>query len=454
MPPDQSQPADDANKGTVFDLSTEAELASNSIVSEDSIARAFTKVHGERLRFDHDAGLWYEWDGWRWVPDVTKKAFDNARKQIRLLSRGDKSLSKASVASGVERFAQADRAHAVRQSIWDNNPWSLGTPEGTLDLHTGTLHPPRREDYITKLTSVSPASGRPERWLGFLWEATGEDAELIRFLQQFAGYCLTGQINEHAMLFLYGPGGNGKSVFLNTIIRVLGDYAVTAQMETFMTAAHDRHPAEIAMFNGARLVTASETEENRNFAEARVKALTGGDPITARYMRQNPFTFTPQFKLIMAGNHEPRLRNVDDAIKRRFNIVPFTVSPKNPDRELEAKLEAEHGAILNWMLEGCIDWQQNGLIRPAVVTAATDRYFLDQDVIGRWLVERCTMSASQLAPVSQLYASFKSFAQAEDEAGFSQKQFGSAMKKRGFASETARIGGAPQKAYRGIGLRK
>src|SRR6266850_943776 len=138
-------------------------------------------------------------------------------------------------------------------------------------------------------------------------------------------------------------------------------------METFTASLNDRHPTDLAMLRGARLVTASETEEGRAWAEARIKQLTGGDRIAARFMRQDFFQYSPEFKLLVIGNHKPTLHNVDDAARRRFNIVPFIFKPAKPDHKLEQKLLAEAPAILQWMIDGCLDWQNNGLIRPAVV---------------------------------------------------------------------------------------
>jgi putative DNA primase/helicase len=230
----------------------------------------------------------------------------------------------------------------------------------------------RPESHITKLAAVAPGDGEPALWLRFLREAVAEDAEMIGFLQRWCGYCLTGSTQEHAFAFIHGPGGNGKSVFLNAVAGILGDYSVTAAMETFTEARNDRHSTELAMLTGARLVTASETEQGRGFAEAKVKAITGGDPITARFMRQDNFTYRPQFKLMIAGNHAPSLRNVDEAMRRRLNILPFVVKPAIPDPELEAKLRAEWPQIFAWMIAGCLAWQATGLQRPDAVAGATE----------------------------------------------------------------------------------
>lgn len=430
---------------------------SSAELSEDSIARAFTEIHKCDLRFDHDVGLWFEWDGSRWRADHTQKAFDYARQQSRGLSLGQRAFGRASVARGVERFAQADREHAVRHDLWDSDPWKLGTPEGTVDLRTGIMLPARREDYISMSTAISPEPGEPTRWLEFLDEATRSNSELIQFFRRWAGYALTGDTREQSLLFLFGPGGNGKSVLLNVLTQILGEYAATASTETLVASKYDRHPVELAILRGKRLVTASETEANREFAEARIKALTGSDSITARFMRKNPFTFRPTFKLMIAGNHAPRIRNVDEAMLRRLNIVPLDAKPARPDKELESKLAREFGQILQWAIEGCLDWQESGLTRPEIVSRATAEYFAEQDALGSWLAQRCDVDSRaprMMEPVSRLLADFTSFTIERGEQPLTSKSFGAAMKRRGFESKTARMNGAsPQKVYVGIQVR-
>lgn len=200
-------------------------------------------------------------------------------------------------------------------------------------------------------------------------------------------------------------------------------------MDTFTSSPNDKHPTDLAMLRGARLVTATETEEGRTWAEARIKQMTGGDPISARFMRQDFFTYTPQFKLTIAGNHKPALRNVDDAARRRFNIVPFLHKPETPDRHLEQKLKAEWPGILRWMIEGCLDWQENGLVRPAIVTGATEEYFEAQDVIGRWLAERCILASHLEIKPGVLLADCRTWAAESGEAPPTPQQFRSALEK-------------------------
>lgn len=421
-------------------------------VSEDAIALAFTETFRDTLRYDHDVGRWFRWDGIYWKRDGTDLAMHYTRQFARELSEAKRALCKASVAAGAERFARADRAHAVTNEIWDADPFLLGTPGGTVDLRTGEMAPGEPGQYISKQTGVAPEHGEPTLWIKFLTEAMNGDLEMVTFLQRWVGYCLTGDTREHALAFGHGDGGNGKGVFMNTITGILGDYAVTAGMETFTASKHDRHSTELAMLRGARLVTASETEEGRAWAESKIKSITGGDPITARFMRQDNFTFIPQFKLMIAGNHAPTLRNVDDAMRRRFNIIPFTTKPTVPDRQLQVKLEAEWGRILAWAIRGCRDWLANGLGRPEAVLAATTGYFADQDLIGQWFEERCDQTPGRFETCAKFYADWVSFAKEHGEEPGSSKSFGAAMRKRGYLSQSMRQSGINQKVYKNIAL--
>lgn len=281
------------------------------------------------------------------------------------------------------------------------------------------------------------------KWLSFLHGATGGDHELVRFLQQIAGYSLTGLTTEHALFFIYGGGGNGKSVFIDTLTRIAGEYAQTAAMTTFERQDNSSIPADLAMLDGARLVTASETEEGRPWAEARIKQMTGGDPITARFMRQNFFTFTPRFKLVIVGNHKPVLKSVDDAMKRRFNIIPFTIKPQKPDKELSKKLEAEYPGILQWAIEGCLDWQKNGLIRPKSVTIATNKYFAEQNVLQQWMDQFCEVDLDNsylFEPAKSLFASYAKFLNDYGENKTTMKAFSQALQREGFVNDRSKHG--------------
>ena len=415
-------------------------LYTDDLLTEDHAARIFAERHAGKLLYCHSSGSWHVWTGAAWVPNRVGLAFQWARTICRELGESQKpgarvTAGKTSTAAGVERFCQSDSAFAVTADVWDCDPWLLGTPGGTVDLRSGILRPADPSDHITKLTSVTPASTLDcPCWLAFLDQATRSDAGLIRFLQQWCGYSLTGSTREHALVFVYGPGGNGKSVFLNVLTGILGEYAKVAAMDTFTASTGDKHPTDMAMLRGARLVTASETEEDRAWAEARIKQLTGGDPVTARFMRQDFFTFVPSFKLTIVGNHQPMLRNVDDAARRRFSMVPFVHKPKAPDKDLEEKLRKEWPSILSWMIEGCLDWQMNGLVRPKSVIAATEMYFSEQDLMGQWLNEECDVRTDDpniWDRTTNLFAAWTSYARTAGDVPGTLKSFGPAMRRHG-----------------------
>lgn len=402
------------------------------LTSEDAIATAFEMDAADWARFCHTNGKWYVWDHSRWAQDP-KRRVQHAMRLIAKQAK-DPKLRKASTINGAVSMAAAHPALAIQLAEFDTDKFLLGTPGGTVDLRTGSLRESRKEEHITRLTSVAPAPAGTValRWQAFLNEATRGDADLIRFLQQIVGYTLTGDTREHALFFVYGDGGNGKGVFLNVVAKLLGDYARTAAMDTFTDSKFDKHPTDLAMLAGARLVSASETEDSRAWAEARIKQMTGGDPISARFMRQDFFEYLPEFKLLIIGNHKPRLNNVDAAVKRRFNIIPFVHKPATVDRDLETKLHGEWPAILRWAIDGCLDWQANGLVRPQVVLDATDEYFEDQDLFRQWLDECCQTGPSFREPDGPLFASWKRYATAASEDIGTSKSFKDSMRKAGF----------------------
>ena len=425
---------------------------SSQHLTEDFLALSFAQLHSDKLKYCHHRGSWYQWDGTRWKREETRLAFDWARALCRKMNGdGKTNVAKCATAGSVEKFCQADRRFAVTSEIWDRDPWLLGTPGGTVNLRSGELTPAAQADCITKQTLVVPSES-PDcpLWMRFLSEATLRDTGLIRFLWQMAGLALTGSTREHALFFIYGPGGNGKSVFLDALVNILGDYARTAPMETFTASKADRHPTDLAMLQGARLVTASETEEGRAWAESRIKQITGGDRVAARFMRQDFFEFHPQFKLVISGNHKPVLRNVDEAARRRFNIIPFINAPERPDRELEEKLKAEYPGILRWMIAGCLDWQKNSLVRPDSVSAATTIYFEEQDIFGQWLEESTEPGKFEITEL--LFKSWSAFAVANGEFAGTTRRFGDQMSRRGYPIDSLWISGKMRKVRIGLSL--
>ena len=283
--------------------------------SEDWLALALVNRHADEWRYVPRWGMWMHFRAGRWVQDERNRTLTYARKVCRAAATEgeDKTLGKSATVAAVERLARCDERMATAVDEWDRDPWLLNTPGGTVDLRTGILRPHKQTEYISKVTVVTPADTGCPLFMEFIYKITDGKQELIGFLQRSLGYAMTGLTKEHALFFWYGTGGNGKSVLLNTITSILNEYHTSASMETFVESYNDRHPTELAALRGAHMVTAVETEKGRNWAENKIKALTGGDPITARFMRQDFFTYTPMFTLVIAGNHKPSLRSVDPA---------------------------------------------------------------------------------------------------------------------------------------------
>lgn len=415
-------------------------------MAEDDLAVRFVAKHKNNMRYCHNAGCWYGWNGQIWKKETTEQGIDLIRivcKEAAELAgiKERKCLLRSHLYHNVEAIARTDRAVAVTSEIWDNNDFLLGTPNGTVDLETGELRKATQQDFITKSTLVAPTENVDAPiWEKFLNEATANNQELQRFLQQIAGMVLTGDTSEHVLIFVYGPGGNGKSVFLNVLMEILADYATSAPMETFINSPFEHHPTELAKLQGARLVTASETEEGRNWAESRIKTLTGGDKISARYMRQDFFEYWPKFKLVIIGNHKPSIKTLDDAIKRRINIIPFIQKPQKVDPDLNKKLRKEYPAILRWMINGCIDWQKHGLQRPECVKQATEDYFEDQDLFSQWINQCCNIHFEFKGKSNALFDSWKKFAEDNNIKAGNSKSFKSSMERRGFQHKSINTG--------------
>jgi putative DNA primase/helicase len=286
--------------------------------------------------------------------------------------------------------------------------------------------PGRQSDFITRQTSVAPAppgTAAPE-WQAFLQQATEGDRELQDFLQRWAGYCLSGDVSEEVLAFLYGAGGNGKGVYIGTISSIMGTYAVSQPMEAFTAGA--RLPMEYyrAQMAGARLVTASETESGRTWAESQIKELSGNEaPVSARHPHGRPFSYRPQFKLQIAGNYAPKLNGRSPAMERWLRIVPFMHKPANPDHGLKDRLKPEWPAILRSMIDGCLTCQREGLGTATAIQQASGNYFEQQDAFGRWLEERCILDVTLTTRPNKLYSSYRAWCQANGEVALTSPEF-------------------------------
>jgi putative DNA primase/helicase len=333
-------------------------------------------------------------------------------------------IQSAKTIASVLHLAKSDPRIVVGPDQFDRDPWLLNTPGGTVELKTGQMREHRREDYITKITTALPKGDCP-LWRKFIGQISDGDELRVAFLQRALGYGLTGSTQEQCLFFFYGRGANGKSVLLNTVSSILGDYHRTAPIETFTESHTERHPTELAGLRGARLVTAIETEEGRRWNETKIKTLTGGDKIAARYMRGDFFEYSPLFKLFIAGNHKPSLRTVDEAIRRRFYLVPFdvTISAEKCDPNLAEKLKAEGPGILRWMIEGCLEWQRDGLNPPPAVRDATKEYLEAEDAIATWLADCCTLDPNAKESSTLLFQSWAAWANVAKEPVGSQRAF-------------------------------
>ncbi len=424
--------------------------------SDQALAHEFAAEYEDSLRYVHTWGRWYSYEHGKWSADDSQFAFDRVRKTcLRAASRCDKpkiakDLASAKTAAAVERLAKADRRIATTPDQFDRDDMLLNTTAGVVDLRDGQLRSHFPTDLMTKSTSVLAAGACP-LWLKFLAEITHGNQALVEYLRRVCGYALTGLTTEHALFFAFGTGANGKSVFLSTLAGVLGDYHRTAPIETFVASTGDRHPTELAGLRGARLVTATETEEGRRWAESKIKALTGGDRIAARFMRQDFFEFDPQFKLMIAGNHKPGLRAVDESIRRRFHLIPFavTIPPEDRDTRLVDKLRDEWPGILAWAIEGCLRWQESGLGVPESVRGATDDYLTAEDSVAAWLAEACEIDVQSSASSAQLFKSWAAWADRAGEPAGSGKRLAQALETKGFVPRrTSRWRG-----FRGLRIR-
>lgn len=378
--------------------------------TEDSLADMIERSYEGKWLYSHMRGAWYIRDEatGQYEEDRQERVLHLIREFLSgLNSDNNAKLGSAATIAAVEKLARRSPALAIIGAELDANPRLLGTPAGVFDLETGERIQNIGDAFITKRTAVAPASGKPALWLQFIEWVTGGDGEFAGYLQRLCGYGLTGETREESLTFFHGPGGNGKGVFLGVLKDVSGDYGRQASTEALMESKGERHPADLADLALARLVIASESSDGKRWDEQRVKALTGRDEISARFMRSNFFTFKPQFKILVASNHKPRIRTVDDAWRRRLHLIPFDRKPERPDPLLKDRLKDEYPQILQWMIDGAEWWYREGLTTPAIITEATDEYFREEDLIGLWVDESVDMLPGLTGDRRLLYASYE-----------------------------------------------
>jgi putative DNA primase/helicase len=443
-------------------------------------AHRMVREHGGDLRHCHPWKKWLCWDGKRWRPDDTGEPVRRAKQTVtRLycaaledvqaigaeleelgeadergrelkarLARAQKMMSWALTSEAAPRLAaMAELARSepgipVVPGDLDGQPWLLNCVNGTVELRTGAIREHRREDYLTGLcpTEFRPEAPCPafERFLAAVFQ---RDGDLPGFVQRLLGRCLTGDVSEQILPIFWGKGANGKSTLLNTVLSVLGtDYAMKAPADLLMTSRGDRHPTELADLFGKRLVVASETRQGRHLNESLIKDLTGGERIRARGMRENFWEFPPTHKVILQTNHKPAVPGGGHGMWRRLRLVPFDVRFSDPDepenrgrqsrgepradKQLDLKLAGEREGILAWLVRGCLEWQRQGLGVPESVAAATAAYRAGEDVLARFLAEKCMRGPDYSCRGSVLYDAYKGWAAAAGERPMSGKVFG------------------------------
>jgi len=408
-------------------------------------AERFARRFADRVAWCPEVG-WLAYDGRRWAPDATPTCIERAKSAARLIAseieylteserktaRGN--FSKMSLSkSALERMLDLSKGLLTIEHSWfDSDPYVLNCLSGTIDLHTGELseHDPR--DYLTKL---APVDYRPDaecpQFKMFLNQITARQRSLKGYLRRAIGYSLTGSTREQVFFFCYGPSGsNGKSTLLNLIRDMLGDYGRHTPTETLMVKQYDNSiPNDLARLAGVRMVTAVETNAGKQLDEARVKAITGGEKVTARFMRAEYFEYVPQFKLWFGANDRPRVRGTDTAMWRRIRVVPFNVQIPESDRDdtLPEKLREEYPGILAWAVRGCVAWQQKGLSEPEAVSRATTQWYQAADHVKRFLGDEIIADFDSITASASLFDRYGEWCRRNGETPLDQKKLNSRL---------------------------
>lgn len=446
-------------------------------LSETGNALRLLDMHGERLRFVPEAKAWLVWrhGAWQWDIDGAAVRATAADLPNRIYNEGAafdfmeaehfaKWARKSQTAKVVDAAVRllSDRGEVrLPLAVVDSDPMlaGLNNAREVIDLTTGKVRPAEPSDLVTKSLRVSGIgeTAKASRWLQFLDQVFGGDEALIDWLHRWCGYLLSGSTREQIMLFCFGHGANGKSIFAETLRHVLGDYGRSVPVESLCESKRQAGGAtpDLADLIGCRLAMSSETEDGQALAESLVKSLVAGDTISARPLYGRPVQFAPAFKLLMLGNHRPVIRGTDNGIWRRIRLVPFsrTFGPDERDPALLDKLKAEAEHIAAWMLDGCIEWQRRGLADvPSVVAAQTKDYREEQDLVGQWLAERVDSGATAAGckcPSKLLYGDYCEWAEANGLRPCSAIALGRRLRERGFVSERKASG--PE--FQGIALK-
>ncbi|ANW22303.1 DNA primase (plasmid) [Streptomyces clavuligerus] len=444
-------------------------------LSDRGNAKLFVSLYGRDFR--HVPGLgWYRWNKYRWDLDEDDGVMWAAGEMAEMLAETDirgrftdsalrrhrrRALSTAGIKAMLAQ-AKAAPGMVLSPSMLDADPYALCTPEGVIDLTTGAVTPPDPEKhYHSRSTSVAARPRATPRWKRFLADCFGDDAEgeeMIDFLHELLGYSITGDVGAQVLPFLYGQGKNGKSVLLDVMVKLLGDYADAAPPGFLMARPFEGHPTDLAELHGRRIIVCSELKPGDRFDEARVKLLTGGDRIKARRMRQDFFSFGPTHKLWLLGNHRPEVGTGGYAFWRRMKLLPFervVDDDRKVDNLADVLVTEEGPGILNWLVEGSRRYLTGprDLTGPERVRTATTAYAETEDHTGRFLSECCTVGPSMRAEQTLLYASYRDWCQLEGANPATSRAFAARVRDTvGISSPKEMILSNQRKFYPGIGL--
>jgi putative DNA primase/helicase len=440
-------------------------------ITDTGNAELMVSLFGDRLRYDHKRSRWLIWNGNIWKPDtdgeVVRMATESARERYRRATTiQDLKVRErtASWAISSENKNRLEAAIILSQNIlpvadsgenWDADPWLLGCNNGILDLKTGQRRQGKQTDRITMLIAADHDPGEDcPVWRKHIDQVMGGDLEKITYLQRVFGYALTGDTSEDCLFFFYGQTRTGKSVTLGTIQDLLGDYAKETASETFFIKKYPGSNDDIARLAGSRLVAAIEDEHQEKLAAGLVKHLTGRDKITGRFLYKERFEFRPTFKIFLAANDKPLIRGEDSGIWERLKCVPFEqfIAREQRVKNLRDQLQKEWPGILNWCIQGCLDWQrEHNLNEPKAVTEATDLYRREMDKLADFIDARCNVVKGESVTIAAMYEAYVEWARDLEIEPLSKSTFGDKVKDRNFTKK--RTGHKGEWRWVGIGLR-
>lgn len=425
-------------------------------LTEMGNAERLVHRNGQNLRYCIEFEEWLLWNGSTWIEDKKRQIERIAIKTFREMYSEASKVEDMDRRSQIIKWAQSSekssvflnsiaRAQAMlplSQDELNKDGYLLNCKNGIVNLKTGELQAHDRRHLMTKNTHINyDISATCPTWINFLENIMKDEKgeikqELIDFLQKAIGYTLTGDTSEQVAFFLWGTGRNGKSTFINIVKEILGDYGKQTNSDTFTSKMNDNGiNNDVARLHGARFVSAVESEDGQKLSESLIKQLTGGEPITARFLRKEFFEFIPEFKIFFTTNHKPIVKGDDEGIWRRIRLIPFThtVPKENVDKHLPEKLRAELPGILHWAVEGCIKWQQEGLGEPEEVKAATDEYKEEMDLLSNFIDECCVIMPTAKVVVSEIHKAYMKWAEENGEYPMKQRAFSSRLQMRGFS---------------------